>query len=392
MTLIDTLIDEHYKLVEQIGKGSFGEIYKGIDINTNEQVAIKVESNFAKVPQIQLEARVYKSLIGGFGVPNLYCYGFNRTHNFLIMELMGKSLEDLFQMCDQKFSLKTVLMLADQMISCVEYVHSKNFIYRDIKPDNFMMGVNQNSNIVYLLDYGLTKNYRDPRTHVHIPYSDNNKLTGTARYASVNTHSGVEQSRRDDLESLGYVWAYFLRGSLPWMGIDSDENKTKNKLICNIKKKTSFEELFSGFPQEFAQYMFNVRQLRFSDQPNYSSLRSLIRKAIIDNGFVYDYVFDWSEKNPTFVVQKVPNPVLEKPLSRLENQQLSKYPMTEDDLFPIPQAPLYLEPKRRPRSKTFSHKVQNKLSKTPKPTEKKNISNISKSSQKAATPKRLQYV
>lgn len=391
MTLIDSLIADHYKLVEQIGKGSFGEIYKGVDTNTDEQVAIKLESNSAKTPQIQLEARVYKALAGGFGVPNLYCHGFNRTHNFLIMELMGKSLEDLFQMCDQKFSLKTVLMLADQMISCVEFIHSKNFIYRDIKPDNFMMGVNQNSNIVYLLDYGLTKNYRDPRTHVHIPYSDNNKLTGTARYASVNALSGVEQSRRDDLESLGYVWAYFLRGSLPWMGIDTDEgNKTKHKLICNVKKKTSFEELFSGFPKEFAQYMFSVRQLRFGDQPNYATLRSLIRKAFIDQGFVYDYVYDWTEKNPIFEVQKAPKPIFEIPLSRLENQQFSKFPMTENDLFPIPQAPLYIEPQRRPRSKTFSHKNANKVAKTPKPNEKKNISSIPNSFKKASTPKRLQ--
>lgn len=392
MTLIDQSIADHYKLIEQIGKGSFGEIYKAIDTNTNEEVAIKLESNFAKTPQIQLEARVYKTLASGFGVPNIYCYGFNRTHNFLVIDLLGQSLENLFQMCDQKFSLKTVLMLADQMISCIEFVHSKNLIYRDVKPDNFMMGVNHNSNLVYLIDYGLTKNYRDPRTHVHIPYSDKCKLTGTARYASVNTLSGVEQSRRDDLECLGYVWAYFLRGSLPWMGLDTDEEnknaKNKYKLICDVKKKTSFEELFSGFPQEFAQYMFSVRQLRFGDHPNYSSLRAILRKAFLDNGFIYDYVYDWTDKKPSFNVEKVPKITMEKPLSRLENQQYNKYPITEDDLFPIPQAPLYVEPQRRPRSKTFSHKTR----KSPNPKENRVPSSISAvSKKKALTPMKSNF-
>lgn len=169
-------------------------------------------------------------------------------------------------------------------IARVEYVHSRSFIHRDIKPDNFLMGLGKRANQVNVIDFGLAKKYRDPKSHVHIPYCENKNLTGTARYASVNTHLGVEQSRRDDLESLGYVFLYFLRGSLPWQGLQAATKKQKYEKISEKKMKTPFEVLCKGFPQEFVLYFQYVRSLRFEDKPDYCFLRRMFRDLFAKEG------------------------------------------------------------------------------------------------------------
>nr|GMC70864.1 casein kinase 1-like protein 2 [Ipomoea batatas] len=207
---------------------------------------------------------------------------------------MGPSLEDLFNFCSRKLSLKTVLMLADQMINRVEFVHSKSFLHRDLKPDNFLMGLGRRANQVYIIDFGLAKKYRDSSTHQHIPYRENKNLTGTARYASMNTHLGIEQSRRDDLESLGFVLMYFLRGSLPWQGLKAGNKKQKYDKISEKKVSTSIEALCRGYPAEFASYFHYCRSLRFEDTPDYAYLKRIFRELFIREGFQFDYVFDWT--------------------------------------------------------------------------------------------------
>jgi casein kinase 1 len=228
------------------------------------------------------------------GIPGIRWYGTEGDYNVMVLDLLGPSLEDLFNFCGRRFSLKTTLMLADQLISRVDYMHSKGFLHRDIKPDNFLMGLGRRANQVYVIDYGLAKKYRDPRTHIHIPYRENKNLTGTARYASINTHLGIEQSRRDDVESLGYVLMYFLRGSLPWQGLKAVTKKQKYDKISDRKMATPVEQLCKGFPPEFATYFQYCRSLRFDDKPDYGYLRKLFRDLFAREAFTWDYVFDWT--------------------------------------------------------------------------------------------------
>ncbi|XP_017222333.1 casein kinase 1-like protein 10 isoform X1 [Daucus carota subsp. sativus] len=283
-----------FKLGRKIGSGSFGELYLGVNVQSGEEVAVKLEPAKTKHPQLHYESKLYMYLHGGAGVPNLKWYGVEGEYNAMVIDLLGPSLEDLFNYCNRKLMLKTVLMLADQLITRVEYMHSRGFLHRDIKPDNFLMGLGRKANQVYIIDYGLAKKYRDLQTHKHIPYRENKNLTGTARYASVNTHLGVEQSRRDDLESLGYVLMYFLRGSLPWQGLKAGTKKQKYDRISEKKIQTSIEVLCKSYPSEFMSYFHYCRSLRFDDKPDYSYLKRLFRDLFIREGYQFDYVFDWT--------------------------------------------------------------------------------------------------
>ena len=310
-----------YRLMRKIGSGSFGDIYLAVNINNGEEVAVKLESQRAKHPQLLYESKVYRILSGGVGIPKIRWFGqHERDYNVLVMDLLGPSLEDLFNFCSRRFTLKTVLMLADQMIARLEYVHNKNFIHRDIKPDNFLMGIGQHCNKVriymyvytvvsdatfaawqpcfsvqvFVVDFGLAKKYKDSRTRAHIPYREDKSLTGTARYASINAHLGIEQSRRDDMEALGYVMMYFLRGTLPWQGLKAGNKKQKYDKISEKKMSTPIEALCKTFPAEFAMYLNYCRGLRFDEAPDYMYLRQLFRILCRTLNHQYDYVFDWT--------------------------------------------------------------------------------------------------
>jgi serine/threonine protein kinase len=183
------------------------------------------------------------------------------------------------------------------MITRLQYIHNKHILHRDIKPDNFIMGIDNNKDIVYLIDFGLSKKYRSSRTLQHIKYSENKKLIGTARYASIHALAGCEQGRRDDMEALSYVLLYFLRGYLPWQGLKVNKKEDRYKKILEKKKIVSSKELCNGFPYEFYEFVHYCKSLKFEEEPNYDYLRGLLKKVMKDNLLDYDYIFDWSENN-----------------------------------------------------------------------------------------------
>jgi casein kinase 1 len=277
-----------------LGKGSFGRIYAGYNKTTGEEVAIKMEDINASQPQLVAEYKIYKYLQGGFGIPKVYECSKSKKNIIVIMELLGESLEKKLQKCDRKFSLLTVLMIGEQLVTRLEFIHSKNYLHRDIKPDNFLVGRGHKNNIIYAIDFGLAKKFRDPKTGLHIPYRDGKNLTGTARYASTNTHLGMEQSRRDDIEALGYMLIYFLKGTLPWQGQVLKDPKRKYDRIKQLKYDIKLEDLCRDLPIELAKFIQYARDMKFEDKPDYNYLRGLLRKAAQVNGLQFDpSKFDW---------------------------------------------------------------------------------------------------
>lgn len=283
---MEPVVGEKYSVGKKLGAGSFGEVRLGKNIETGKQVAIKLESAKTKNPQLLLEYRIYELIAGGRGVPNVYWYGLHSRYNVLVMDLLGQSLEDVLQSTPKKrLSLLSVVCVANQMISLVEYLHGKNFLHRDIKPDNFMLGIGDTADQLYVIDLGLSKKYKSSRTGEHIAYREGKNLTGTARYASINTHRGLEQSRRDDLESVAYVLIYTLRGSLPWQGLQIKPNEDRYVKIMEKKMSTPVAEICKGFPEEFMTFINYCRALKFEERPNYESLRGLMKDIASRNGF-----------------------------------------------------------------------------------------------------------
>ncbi|CAH2355669.1 casein kinase I homolog 1 [[Candida] railenensis] len=295
----NSVVGLHYKIGKKIGEGSFGVIFEGTNIINGVPVAIKFEPRKTEAPQLRDEYRTYKHLQGSIGIPNAYYFGQEGLHNILVIDLLGPSLEDLFDWCGRRFSVKTVVQIAIQMLTLIEEVHRHDLIYRDIKPDNFLIGrqSSPDENNVHLVDFGMAKHYRDPRTKQHIPYREKKSLSGTARYMSINTHLGREQSRRDDLEALGHVFFYFLRGQLPWQGLKAPTNKQKYEKIGDKKRTTPAVTLCEGLPRQFAEYLDSVRSLPFDAEPAYEEYRMLFLSILDDLGERCDGDYDWLHLN-----------------------------------------------------------------------------------------------
>ena len=292
--MIGKLIFDRYILKKKLGSGSFGSIYSAE--YENQLYAIKLEEKKKGLDLLEHECNIMCYLRSP-ALPIVKAYGYSSTHNILVMELMGKSLEDIFESFQEtKFSVRCVCNIGYQMIEMLEFIHNKHIIHRDIKPDNFVIGLNNNRKYIYILDFGLAKKYRSSKTLKHFAITKNMNLTGTARYASINALNGLTQSRRDDLESVGYVLMYFLRGRLPWQGIPIKKKEERYRKIMEKKIETPIDELCDGFPVQFNQYLNYVRNLNYEDDPDYNYLKNLFVNVLREMGYKIDCYYDWDRE------------------------------------------------------------------------------------------------
>ena len=289
--LKNKIILKKYKIIKRIGKGSFGSVYLGKYISKNDYVAIKFESKNQNDTILEREAYILYSL-KGFGIPEVISYGQNLKYNILVQELLGKSIDKLFHEKKRKFSMKDCCMIGIQILDRLEFIHSKYIIHRDIKADNFLIGL-KNNKIIYIIDFGLAKQYRSRKTGKHVKYTINKKWSGTSRFASANTLRGVEPSRRDDLESFCYLLLYLMKGSLPWDQINEESEINEILIIYKMKQYMTAEMLFRDLPSQMVKFYKYCKNLEFDQNPDYKYLRSLLLNILVYLGEQNDLHFSW---------------------------------------------------------------------------------------------------
>ena len=323
--IIGKVFFSKYKAIKKLGEGSFGKVYKA-EYN-GENYAIKMEYKAKEQGLLEIEATIM-SYLKGPNIPYIKSYGYSGDFNVLVMQLLDKSLEDLINKYST-FSIKTVAMLGYQMVNILQYIHDRHIIHRDIKPDNFVMGAKEDNAKLYILDFGLAKKYRSSRTLVQYPYIKKKKLTGTARYASIHALEAYEQSRRDDLESVGYVLMYFLRGNLPWQGLKVRSKEDRYKRILEKKRETTTEDLCKDFPREFFEYVDYTRNLEYEENPDYDFLRKKFTDVLKALNEEMDYIYDWTTGTD---LKKRVNKKKEKEKSEVESNDGKKESDKEKDL------------------------------------------------------------
>lgn len=288
-TLIGTNIGK-YIITRYIGSGSFGNVFEGKNKLTNELVALKipiVNENKNGERLLLEEAKVYKKISNKEkGVASMKVMKRNDRH-IIIMDLLGPSLDSMMTKY-KKLSLKTIIRLAISMLETIKYIHSCGYIHRDIKPDNFVLGYNQEEcNKVYCIDFGLAKRYIK-KNGDHIDMNSDKKFCGTVRYASIAAHNNMEQSRKDDLESIGYILVYLYKAKLPWQNIKHKDKKERYKLVGDAKMNIQEDELCLNMPKEFAVYMKYVKTLDFDEKPRYNALINMFKKLYDSRNYKND--------------------------------------------------------------------------------------------------------
>ena len=282
------ILSDNYLIIKKIGAGSFGEVFLAQNTKNGHYVAAKIEEK-ARVPRIYNEYKIYCYLHKknfDKGLPKIYDFLGTADYNIMFMQLLGPSLEDLFNQSNRGFKFHTVANIALNLITLLEKLHNAEFIHRDIKPNNFLVD-KDNQRTIYIMDFGLSKKYIIDNKH--IKYRDKRSLIGTARYASINMHMGIEPTRRDDLESLGYMLIYFIKGSLPWQGIKRKPGNNNLESIGECKICTSIDTLCENLPSCFKEYITYTRSLKYDETPNYEYLRNIFSNKINEIGITTCY-------------------------------------------------------------------------------------------------------
>ena len=290
----DLIFNNTYLLKNKISSGSFGDVFICEHLQTKEEFAIKLEEvskNEDDLRSVLRESNLLEKLSQIKGIPKVLWSGTEHNYDVLVLELLGNDLAALLKI-HKKLSLKTVAMLANQLIPLIEQIHEKNIIHRDIKPENILIGKGDKANLVYIIDFGISKYFRDMHGR-HIIYRENKPFIGTTRYASISSHKGIELARKDDLESLGYMLLFLKNGGLPWQNLVISE-KEKNKVVGKMKEKITNIELCKDLPAEFVAYFDYVKGLGFKEEPDYTYLRTLFIKMAQDHHFdLDDNLWDW---------------------------------------------------------------------------------------------------
>jgi serine/threonine protein kinase len=290
-----------YRLTKLIGVGSSGLVYKGRNERTGRHVAVKLESKDARQPRVFYEAKVYKALsakrqklskekaVDQVSFPTVHWHGSAGDYNAMVMDLLGPTLEDIFIAESRVFQFKTISKLGSEILENLKHVHSRGFVHRDVQPENFVVSIDGRST-THLIDFGFAKKYRDQAGH--IPCVSGKRSLGNMFFSSYNAHIGLQQSRRDDLESAAYMLLYFSQGALPWMATIDEE------YISELKGK-SLDVLFKDAPTELKEFLRYCRKLKFDETPDYAFLRRLIvsmgnRSDEKCGVRQYNFVVDWT--------------------------------------------------------------------------------------------------